>query len=104
MAGEHCLHGFTNRDMRSGLTDTRWLRAFAADPKKASAKVGRCFRRMHARGLIAKMPHARRRRVTDCGRKVIGTTMSLREHNFPNVYAGVIPRTSSRATSYSNGI
>jgi urease subunit alpha len=27
MAGEHCLHGFTNRDIRSQLSDTRWLRA-----------------------------------------------------------------------------
>jgi hypothetical protein len=27
MAGEHCLHGFTSRDIRSRLTGTRWLRA-----------------------------------------------------------------------------
>lgn len=36
MAGEHCLHGFTNRDIRSQLNGTRWLRACADDPKKAS--------------------------------------------------------------------
>ena len=74
MAGEHCLHGFTNRDIRSRLTGTRWLRACADDPKKASAKVGRCFRRLHAHGLIAKIPRTRRWRVTDYGRKVMGTT------------------------------
>jgi hypothetical protein len=44
MAGEHCLHGFTNRDMREQLTSTRLLRSCADDPKKASAKVTRCFR------------------------------------------------------------
>jgi hypothetical protein len=33
MASEHCLHGFTNRDIRSRLTGTRWLRAYADDPK-----------------------------------------------------------------------
>jgi hypothetical protein len=44
MAGEHCLHGFTNRDIRSRLTGTRWLRACADDTKKASAKVGRSER------------------------------------------------------------
>jgi hypothetical protein len=90
MAGEHCLHGFTNRDIRSRLSGTRWLRACADDPKKASAKVGRCFRRLHAHGLIAKIPRTRRWRVTDYGRKVMGTTMYLREHHFPNVYAGVM--------------
>ena len=90
MAGEHCLHGFTNLDVRSRLTGTHWLRACADDPKKASAKVGRCFRRLHAHGLIAKIPRTRRWRVTDYGRKVIGTAMYLREHHFPNVYAGVM--------------
>ena len=25
MAGWHCLHGFTNRDIRSQLRDTRWV-------------------------------------------------------------------------------
>lgn len=90
MAGEHCLHGFTNHDIRSRLSGTRWLRACADDPKKASAKVGRCFRRLHAHGLIAKIPRTRRWRVTDDGRKAMGTTMYLREHRFPNVYAGVM--------------
>lgn len=90
MAGEHCLHGFTNRDIRSQLSGTRWLRACADNPKKASAKVGRCFRRLHAHGLIAKIPRTRRWRVTDYGRAVMGTTMYLREHHFPNVYAGVM--------------
>lgn len=54
MAGEHCLHGFTNRDIRARLANTQLLRACAKDPKKAGAKVGRCFGRLHAHGLIAK--------------------------------------------------
>jgi hypothetical protein len=89
MAGEHCLHGFTNRDIRARLAKTQLLRSCVNDPKKASAKVGRCFRRLHAHGLIAKIPRTRRWRVTDYGRKVMGTTTYLREHHFPNVYAGV---------------
>ena len=56
MAGEHCLHGFTNRDIRSQLASTRLLRSCADDPKKASAKVSRCFRRLHAHGLIGVVP------------------------------------------------
>lgn len=50
MAGERCLHGFTNRDIRSGPTGARWLRACPEDPKKVSAKVGRFFRRLLAHG------------------------------------------------------
>jgi hypothetical protein len=60
MAGEHCLHGSTNRDIRARLTSTHLLRSCADDPKKASAKGGRCFRRLHAHGLIAKIPCTRR--------------------------------------------
>ncbi len=44
----------------------------------------------HAHGLIAKIPRTRRWRVTDYGRKVMGTTIYLREHHFPNVYAAVV--------------
>ena len=86
MAGEHCLHGFANRDIRSRLAGARWLRPCADNPKKASAKVGRCFRRLHAHGLIAKIPRTRRWRVTSYGRNVMGKSLYLREHHFPNVY------------------
>jgi hypothetical protein len=89
MAGEHCLHGFTNRDIRSRLSGRRWLRACADDPKNASAKVGRCFRRLHAHGVIAEIPRTRRCRVTDYGHKAMGAAIYLREHHFRNVYAGV---------------
>jgi hypothetical protein len=29
MADEHCLHGFTNHDIRTQLSGTRWLPACA---------------------------------------------------------------------------
>ncbi len=86
MDGEQCLKGFTNCDIRSRLTGTRWLRVCAADPKKASAKVGRCFMRLHAHGLIAKIPRTRRWRVTAYGRQAMGTSQYLREQHFPNAY------------------
>jgi hypothetical protein len=85
--GEHSLRGFTNRDIRSRLTTTRWLRSCSDDPKKASAKVSRCFRRLHAHGLIAKIPRTRRWRVTAYGCQAMGTSLYLRERHFPNVYA-----------------
>ena len=44
MAGEHCLRGFTNRDIRARLASTVHLRACGHDPRKESAKVSRTFR------------------------------------------------------------
>ncbi|MCA1607046.1 MAG: hypothetical protein LC775_16605, partial [Acidobacteria bacterium] len=56
MAGDHCLRGFKNRDIRARLASTGHLRACGHDPIKESAKVSRTFRRFHAHGLIAKVP------------------------------------------------
>ena len=56
----------------TALNKTRWLRSCADDPKKASAKLGRCFRRLHAHGLIAKIPRTRRWRVTAYGHQAMG--------------------------------
>ena len=89
MAGEHCLRGFTNRDIRGQLASTLHLRACEHDPRKQSAKVSRTFRRLHAHGLITKVPRTRRWRVTAYGRQVMGTSLYLREHDFPNAYATV---------------
>jgi len=89
MAGEHCLRGFTNRDVRAQLESTVHLRACGHDPRKQSAKVTRTFRRFHAHGLIAKIPHTRRWRVTLHGRHVMGTSLYLRDQDFPNIYSKI---------------
>jgi hypothetical protein len=64
--------------------------SYADDPKKASARINRYFHRLHAHRLIAKIPRTRRWRVTNFGRNAMGTLMYLREHHFPNAYAGVV--------------
>jgi hypothetical protein len=89
MAGEHCLRGFTNRDVREQLASTAHLRACGHDRRKQSAKVSRTFHRFHAHGLIAKIPHTRRWRLTAYGRHVMATSLYLREHHFPNAYAKI---------------
>ena len=38
MAGEHCLHGFTNRDIRARLTSTQLLRSCADDSVEGKCK------------------------------------------------------------------
>ncbi len=95
MAGEHCPHGFANRDIRARLASTQLPRSCADDPKRAGAKLGRCFRRLHAHGLRPKIPRTRRLCMANHGRNVMGTSMVLREHRFPDVHSGVAHGTSS---------
>lgn len=85
MDSEHSLRGFTKRDIRSELT--RWLRSCADDLKEVSAKVSRCFRRLDAHGLIAKIPRKGRRSVTAKGQGAMGTSLHLRGHHSSNVHA-----------------
>ena len=89
MAGEHCLRGFSNRDIRARLAATAYLRTCGKDPKKESSKISRTFRRFHAHGLIAKIPRTRRWRVTTYGRRVMGTALYLRDHDFPRAYSKI---------------
>ena len=91
MDGDHCLRGFTNRDIRQRLASTPHLRKCGKNPKKASAKISRIFRRFRAHGLIAKIPRTRRWRVTVYGRRVMGTALCLRHDDFPRAYSQVAP-------------
>ena len=50
----------------------------------------RCLLRIHAHGLITKISRTRRRQVTNYGLQAMGTSLYLREHQFPNVYSGVV--------------
>jgi hypothetical protein len=85
LSGEHALHGFTNRDLRHKLARTSV--ALATDPLKQSAQVTRLLRRLHTYGLIAKIPHSRRWRVSLCGRRIMAAALKLREVAYPSLYA-----------------
>ena len=89
MDGDHCLRGFTNQNVRQRLASAPHLRQCSKNPQKASAKISRIFRRLRAHGLIAKIPHTRRWRVTRYGRRVMGTALYLRHHDFPHVHLQV---------------
>ena len=89
MAGEHCLRGFNNRDIRNRLRSTSQMQTCNKDPKKQSAKISRIFRRFHAHGLIAKIPRSRRWRVTAYGRRIMGAALYLRNNDFPRAYTQV---------------
>ena len=87
MDGDHCLRGFANQDIRQRLASTPHLRQCGKDSRKQSAKISRILRRFRAHGLIAKIPRTRRWRVTVYGRRVMGTALYLRHHDFPRQYS-----------------
>jgi len=86
MAGEHCILGLSNADIRDRLDGSPHLQDLANDPKRQSAKVSRILNRFHVHKLIAKIPHTRRWRVTERGRTIMAASLLLREDAFPNLY------------------
>jgi hypothetical protein len=85
LSGEHALHGFTNRDLRHKLARTPI--PLAADALRQSAPMTRLLRRFHAYGLIARIPHSRRWRVSFSGRRIMAAAIKLRDVACPGLYA-----------------
>jgi len=81
LRGEHLLHGFRNRDLRQCLL----TRTQSADPRQ-SARISRLIKRLHVRGLVAKIPRSRRWRVTQLGHVVMSAAVQLREDQFPAAF------------------
>jgi hypothetical protein len=78
--GNHLLRGFRNADIRESLfapTDQ------AAERRSQSASVGRMLKRLHVRGLIAKVPRSRRWHVTQKGQHVLGALVRIYHHEIP---------------------
>src|SRR5206468_12539034 len=72
LAGDHIAQGFRNHHIRAALYDGA---KNAHERRSQSAAVGRLLKRLHVRGLLAKVPHTRRWRVTSKGRRVLGDTL-----------------------------
>jgi hypothetical protein len=85
LAGEYTLHGFTNRDVRQKLAHSAY--PLASEVEKQPGQVTRLLRRLHAHGLIAKIPHSRRWRVSLAGRRTMTTAIKLREVAYPSLFA-----------------
>ena len=80
--GQHMVRGFSNPDIRQKLKDSPHLKGIT-DPRRRSAKVTRIFNRCHTHGLIAKIPHSRRWRLTRQGRIAMSVSIQLRDIQFP---------------------
>jgi hypothetical protein len=78
--GNHLVHGFRNGDIRAILYEA------TDDPnecRRQRAAVGRLLKRLHVRGLIAKVPRSRRWLVSREGHRVLGAVVQLDHHGIP---------------------
>jgi hypothetical protein len=73
--------GFRNRAVRTHLFGPT-----AATDSRRSGQVSRLVKRLHLRGLVAKIPRSRRWRVTKLGYAVMSAAIQLREEHFPAVF------------------
>ena len=81
LRGEHRLRGFSNRDLAARLYGAR-----AKDPAERRRRCGRITRLiqlLRAHGLVAKIQHARRYRVTAQGEALMAAAIYVRHHYLP---------------------
>lgn len=79
--GEHPLQGFRNRAVRPRLFGPT-----AVTDRRRSAQVSRLVKRLHLRGLVAKIPRSRRGRITQLGHPVMSAAIRLRAEDFPTAF------------------
>jgi hypothetical protein len=82
--GDHIARGFRNGDIREPLFGHPKLSVLQ---RRASAAVGRLFKRLHVRHLVAKIPRTRRWRVTERGRHLLGIAVQLYQRSWPELAA-----------------
>ena len=85
LRGEHCIHGFYNRDVAAqlGVRSAKEPR----ERKRRSARVTRLIQLLHVHRLIAKIPRSRRWRVTVRGLTLMSAALHLYHHDFPETLA-----------------
>jgi len=81
LRGEHHVNGFRNRDVQAVLFPSR-LRD-VAQQRRRTAQVSRLLQLLRAHGLIAKIPHAHRYRITTKGEAVMNAALYARYKVFP---------------------
>lgn len=76
MKGDHLLNGFRNRD----LVEHLYARSTtdSCEQRRRTARTSRWIHLLRAHGLVAKIPHSYRYRVTAKGRALMSTAVHLR--------------------------
>jgi hypothetical protein len=88
LAGEHSIHGFSNRDLRAKLHGQGV--ELPADPRRQSSFVSHRLARLHSYGLVAKIPRSRRWRVSAQGCRVMSAAIRIRQESFPAQHAAAL--------------
>jgi hypothetical protein len=78
--GNNLARGFRNADIREALYEPT---EDAGERRRQSQSVGRMLKRLHVRGLIAKVPHSRRWHVSQKGHRVLGAVVRLYHYGIP---------------------
>jgi hypothetical protein len=78
--GDNLVRGFRNAEIRAALYGPT---EDAQEQRRQSHAVGRMLKRLHVRGLIAKVPHSRRWHVTGKGHQVLGAVVRLYHYGIP---------------------
>ena len=81
LRGEHHLHGFRNEQIRTALYGP--LPRDPAAARRQRARVTRLLQRLHAHGLIAKIPRTRRWRPSTKGQTLMTTVLHYHMEHYP---------------------
>jgi len=87
LRGEHQINGLRNRDVQAVLFPLRVRDV--AEQRRRTAHVSRLRHLLRAHGLIAKIPHAHRYRVTAKGEVLMSAAIYVRYKVFPKELQGV---------------
>jgi hypothetical protein len=81
MRGEHRLRGFRNGDLAQRLDAS--VSTNPAERRRRCARVTRLIQLLRAHGLVAKIPHTRRYRVTTRGELLMSAAIYVRHKYLP---------------------
>ena len=81
MRGDNLLNGFRNHDLSERLYPH--ASKDACEQRRRTARVSRLLQLLRAHGLIAKVPHSYRYRVTDKGQALMSAAIVVRHKAFP---------------------
>ena len=84
IVGEHAIRGFRNTDITRRLY--RRPPVDRDEAHRRCEKISRPIVKLRGHGLVAKIPRARRYRVTRYGHQVMTAALNLHDDRFPSLY------------------
>lgn len=84
IAGEHAIRGFRNTDITNRLY--RLSPTDRDEAHRRCERVSRLIVKLRGHGLVAKIPRARRYRVTRYGHRVMTAAIALHDNDFPTQF------------------